>query len=233
MGSKDKAIRFRAIAVDGRRSTVWKVFAGNRSSDIYLLTRPLGEQAKTSLHESGKWRTAFLNQELADRFLEPGADRAFDKFSEPTEEVAPGWVEAYTVVLPDSELQPYAQETSKGAVVDLPSPGPGGAVVVTLLLGRADAEPPALQPGQQPVGSFALSDQRTARLVAEPSVMPDHLREAVAGTRVQAREAALARGLDLAVAHPVHPLIWGDPAGNRMVVETAAWPVTPSDGVAP
>lgn len=218
-------IRFRAVAPDGRRSTTWRVFDGAGKSDIYLQSRPLGQLAKVSLHESGRWRTAFVSPDVAGRYLPEGADRAFDQFSPPLEEVAPGWTEAYTVLLPDSELQPYGAEKSKGPVVELDSPGPGRAVMVTLLLGQPGAEPLALTPDQQLVGAFELADGRTVRLVAETAVLPVHLARAVADNRAELREAALAHSFDVATAPPVHPLICDDDAGNRLVIETAAWPV--------
>lgn len=40
--------------------------------------------------------------------------------------------------------------------------------------------------------------------------------------RAEAREAALARRLDLSTAHPVHPLLSSDEGGASLAIETAA-----------
>jgi hypothetical protein len=233
VGSTDNGVRFRAVATDGRRSTTWRVFDRRGKSDLYIVSVPLGELAKVSLHESGCWRTAFVTPDAAGRYLPPNADRAFDKFFEPSEEIVPGWIEAYTVLLPDSELQPYGAESSKGPVVELASPGPGGAVMVTVLIGNEGAEPPAVTPRQQLVGTFGLANGRTVRLVAETSVLPDHLAQAVASSKAELREAAVAHGFDPATAPPVHPLICADAAGNRLVIETAAWSIAPAESTTP
>ncbi|MFI6408532.1 hypothetical protein [Streptomyces sp. NPDC050548] len=152
-------------------------------------------------------------------------DRAFDKFSPPLDEVVPGWVEAYAVLLPDSDLQHYEPEKSKGRVVELVSPGPGQAVHVSVLLAASGSPPFPLSQRQNEVGSFLLADGRRVLLVAEPVSVPPHLQEAIECTRQSAQVAALARGLDLADEHPVHPLICVDDCGSRLTVETAAWTV--------
>jgi hypothetical protein len=225
VGSKDNVVRFRAVAADGRCSTTWRVFATRGKSDVYLLSRPLGELAKVSLHESGRWRTAFISQDVADRYLAPHEDRSFDKFSPPLDEAAPGWVEAYAVLLPDSEFQHYGPEQSTGAIVELAGPGAGRAIYVSVLLGAPDASPFPRSDGQQEVGSFLLADGRQVLLIAEPVPVPANLQEAVEQTRQSARQAALDRGLDLAAEHPVHPLICADDDGSRFMVEVAAWSV--------
>nr|BFD91224.1 hypothetical protein KitaXyl93_25840 [Kitasatospora sp. Xyl93] len=225
MGSKDNVVRFRTVAADGRRSTTWRVFDRHGKSDVYLLSRPLGELAKVSLHESGRWRTAFVSQEVASRYFSPDVDRAFDKFSPPLDEVEPGWVEAYAVLLPDSELQHYEPEQSKGSVVELVSPGAGHAVYVSVLLGAPGASPFPLSEGQNEVGFFFLADGRQVLLVTESVSVPAHLQEAIEHTRRSARQTALDRGLNLAAEHPVHPLICADDNGSRLAIETAAWTV--------
>lgn len=227
MGSKGSVLRFRTVAADGRCSTTWRVFAAPGKSDVYLLSRPLGELAKVSLHESGRWRTAFINQDVADRYLAPHQDRSFDKFSPPLNEVAPGWIEAYAVLTPDSELQHYRPEQSTGAVVELASPGPGQGAYVSVLLGAPDASPFPRSDSQQEVGSFLIADSRQVLLVAEPVPVPSNLQEAIEQTRRSARQAALDRGLDLAAEHPVHPLICADDDESRFTVEVAAWTVGP------
>jgi len=134
-------VRFRAVASGGRRSTSWAVLAGTVGSDVYLMARPLGTTAKVSLHQSGNWRHAFVSEEVSARFQPAGADRAFDKFVPPADEVAPGWIRAYAICLPESELQHYGAEKKENQIIDLESADTGGAVYVSVLLGTPGCAP--------------------------------------------------------------------------------------------
>jgi hypothetical protein len=59
---KELAIRLAVGDPDGPRSTVWRVWANRRSSDVYVAARVLGGVAKVSLHQSGRWRFAFTTE---------------------------------------------------------------------------------------------------------------------------------------------------------------------------
>ncbi|MFE4265417.1 hypothetical protein [Streptomyces sp. NPDC056883] len=224
MGSKENVIRFRAVSNDGRCSTAWRIWAAaEEKSDVYLLSGPSGGIAKVSLHESGIWRIAYSNPTVAERYLEPGEDRLFDSFPIPLAEVAPGWTEAFTVVLPDSELLGYGPPKKKSPTVDLPSPGKDQAVCVTVLLGKPGSTPYQLTQNQTEVGSFTLPDGRNVHVVSEPTGLPAHYVEAIEQVRKQTCETVLGLGLDLAEQAPSQVLLFGDPDGSRLAVEVSAW----------
>lgn len=66
MGSnQDRVIRFGVGSPETRCSGVYRVWGADgaktstRPSDLYLGARALGGVLKTSLHESGEWRTGY------------------------------------------------------------------------------------------------------------------------------------------------------------------------------
>lgn len=71
-------VRF-AIGEPGLRSSVWRVWAGKNSSDVYIAAREAAGVQKFSLHESGRWRYAYTAQAVGKQIPED-MDRAIDKW---------------------------------------------------------------------------------------------------------------------------------------------------------
>lgn len=71
-------VRF-AIGQPGLRSSVWRVWAGRKSSDVYIAAREAAGVQKFSLHESGRWRYAYTSEAVGEQIPED-VDRAIDKW---------------------------------------------------------------------------------------------------------------------------------------------------------
>ena len=77
------AIRFCIGPWKGRYSSIWRIWSNPGSDDIYLGVRCLLQSLKISLHQSGKFRAAFV-ESYHDRLVadgkDPSGDRAFMKW---------------------------------------------------------------------------------------------------------------------------------------------------------
>ncbi|MGW3179566.1 hypothetical protein ACWDD9_09910 [Kitasatospora sp. NPDC001119] len=215
-------LRFQTVAADGRRSSSWTVFANSGSSDVYIAARPIAGRIKVSLHESGKWRHAFLSDAAASGVLAAGEDRAFDKFEPSGEPMAPGWTLGYTIVMPESELQTYPAETKK--ITLLPAAGPGHGVAVMVLLGEASAPPVKWDTALTEVGRIPLANGGQVLLLAQPVAVPESWVPAMEQARAEAKQQAEANGVNLAATLPVVALIMAGEDGSRLTVEVSAWP---------
>jgi hypothetical protein len=214
-------VRFQAVGADGRSSASWTVFVNGSTSDVYIAARPIAGKIKVSLHESGNWRHAFISDAMAAPFLPPGVDRAFDKFAPVGEPMAPGWLLAYTIVLPESELQPYPAERKQ--ITPLAVAGPGSAVAVMILLGSASAAPVRWDPSLNEVGRLQLANGGQVSLLAQTAAVPDAWKPDMERAKDEARHQAEENGVDVAATMPVVALIMAGEDGGRLTVEVSAW----------
>ncbi|WNI16216.1 hypothetical protein [Actinacidiphila sp. ITFR-21] len=139
------------------------------------------------------------------------------------EETAPGWTHAYSIVMPESELQPYPAEVKK--ITLLPAADPGSALAVTVLLAKPSARPVKWDAAVTEVGRISLANRGQVLLLSQTVAVPQTWLPAMERTRTEAREQAQASGLDLAAVLPVVALIMTDEEGSRLSVEISAWPV--------
>ncbi|TPV48578.1 lamin tail domain-containing protein [Pseudarthrobacter phenanthrenivorans] len=139
--NKNEAFRF-CVGEPSARSSVWRVFAGQNASDVYIAIRSSAGLHKISLHESGDFRYQLIGmvQEDLDR-----PDLAVVSLSEDVEEktgriihqwVRPepspeGWTEGFRLVIPADDLQPGPSgKKDIGDVEWIPAPDAGRAVAV-------------------------------------------------------------------------------------------------------
>lgn len=117
---RERAIRV-GMAEDGvQLSAVWRIWLNG--SDIYIAPRNATGAIKTSLHASGKFRHAFVTDEVAERFQPAGADRAFSKWGRPAPQVRGGTL-LFQLLFPESELHPVRPtDQIASEVVWLPRP---------------------------------------------------------------------------------------------------------------
>ena len=63
------AVRFAVGSRDGARSSLWRVWTGKNTSDVYVESRDVQGVMKFSLHESGDWhygyRPEYIRAEIA------------------------------------------------------------------------------------------------------------------------------------------------------------------------
>ena len=77
------AIRFCIGPWNGRYSSMWRIWSNPGDDNVYLGVSALLQKLKFSLHETGKFRAAFVegyNQELMAKGKNPEVDRAFLKW---------------------------------------------------------------------------------------------------------------------------------------------------------
>ncbi|MGH7514769.1 MAG: hypothetical protein ACREOQ_17830 [Gemmatimonadales bacterium] len=140
-GRGARAIYFAAGSPNGPHGSVYKLWGidgrvrPDGPTDFYLADRSSGDFLKTSFHESGKWRTAVTDAALkAGKVALPaGADRKVTEWDRPAMHPR-GFVGAYKVGVPSSELRTSPLELPKAPVHWVADPGPGKAVQFLVLL---------------------------------------------------------------------------------------------------
>src|SRR5664279_4401308 len=63
----------------GERSSVWRIWANKRSSDVYVAARTIAGVQRFSLHQSGVWRYAWTASAAQDHVPED-QDRVIDRW---------------------------------------------------------------------------------------------------------------------------------------------------------
>jgi hypothetical protein len=140
-GRGQRAIYFGAGSPDGPHGNIYKLWGTDGEvhpqglSDFYLADRSFGNVLKTSFHKSGKWRTGVTDAAVkaGKVALLPGTDRKLSGWDRPAMHDR-GFVGAYKVAVPSSELRPGAVELPKAPVHWVADPGPGKVVQFVILL---------------------------------------------------------------------------------------------------
>jgi hypothetical protein len=125
-----EGFRFAVGSEAGPHSTVHRIWTSKNSSDVYLTSVPVSGHQKVSLHESGEWKHSFLS-EVAMKYVERNAERHIEQWTRP-DPVVPGWVRAYSITIPRTELRYTTQDLSN--VRWVPDPGHGYWVRVEVVL---------------------------------------------------------------------------------------------------
>jgi hypothetical protein len=140
-GRGERAIYFGAGSPDGPHGNIYKLWGidgdvrPDGPTDFYLAERSQGTILRTSFHKSGKWRTAVTDAAVkAGKVALPdGADRKVSGWDRP-EMHARGFVGAYKVAVPSSELRTGTLKLPKAPVHWVADPGPRKAVQFIILL---------------------------------------------------------------------------------------------------
>jgi hypothetical protein len=101
-----RPIRF-CVGEPGRRSTIWRIWAGKNKSDIYVASRKTAGIFKVSLHESGDWRIQWVRRDESVRFTpydEKHIDdgRIIHKWARTPS--SGGWTDALSIWVPGTEV---------------------------------------------------------------------------------------------------------------------------------
>lgn len=169
-------LRFAVGSVEGPRSSTWTVAAARNSRDIYVGNRANMKDLKLSLHQSGKWRMAYVA-------AQPGVDRVLTRFDPPAE-MFPGWRRAASIVVPTAFLRaPFPERASSTArpISWWPAPPDGSSFWFEILVAEAGAGPVIAEDVVGEVGQFPLAGgggvwviariEEDARYVAEWEAM--------------------------------------------------------------
>lgn len=212
MGSKqDYVIRFAVGSPESRCSGVYRVWGADgsksttRPSDLYLSARALGGVLKTTLHESGEWRTAYTAEAVTSGkvALRPDEDRKLIGWPRPPPHWQQGVTWAHCIMFPSSELRAGVAD-DPGIVKDviwIPDPGPERIIQVDILLAEAGLEELNVRaPVEQDLAildQFRLPNSESVgvfrRTVVETPAMAAQLQAAKAQFAAQ----AAATGVDL------------------------------------
>ncbi len=134
-----RGVRFVVGSPVGARSGIWRVWTNNRRDDLYIAARNLGRTQKVSLHP-GFWYYGFT-QDYVQRgapLLPEGRDRKLEVWEKPAE-FAEGWLRAFSVIIPASEVDETPEPYEGKEVVWYPKPPDGEAAHFTILISKPDA----------------------------------------------------------------------------------------------
>jgi hypothetical protein len=115
-------VRFVVGSPSGRRSSAWKFIV--RGSDVYILTRMFGSEAKVSLHASGQCQWSRSDKWVTQAPGRRNADRHIVKWSMPRQ-IAREAVIIFQIRIPETELRILATEEDLLSVQWLSPPPPG------------------------------------------------------------------------------------------------------------
>jgi hypothetical protein len=135
--------RFGVRDEGGAESSVWRLWRGKRSSDVYLAARTLAGDFKVGLHESGEWQlglTAQASGVAADVIREKLGGRHMARWQRPSG--LPWGVRAFTVYVPTSQLRPPSGIANMKPIHWVTAAPIGYAVAFTIVFTRADVEMP-------------------------------------------------------------------------------------------
>ena len=168
------AVRFTVRNKSGQRAATWKCWSQPSREDVYLACRELGGALKTSLHESGRWHTAyfegFFEEEVPDE-LRSERGRFIDQWQR-SKPIARGVTLAYRVVTPWSSVTTPDNELA--SLVRVPAPSEGRAIEfdVFLLDKGVTGWPGRNSMKTELVGSYALQSGSTVSVVSWEIAMP-------------------------------------------------------------
>lgn len=101
-----RPIRF-CVGEPGRRSTIWRLWAGKNKSDIYVASRKTVGIFKVSLHESGDWRVQWVRRDDSVRFT-PYDEKQVDdgRIIHKWARTPPsgGWTDALSIWVPGTDV---------------------------------------------------------------------------------------------------------------------------------
>jgi hypothetical protein len=202
-----KSRRIQLTGGSKRCSTVWTIVSAKHSADLYICPHMLGGAVKASLHESGSWQAG----------LTSGESRHWDIW-ERGEELAPGMVRAWYLLIPDQELR-VADHDSKA--YKLPPVGPEHAASIEFLM-MSNGGPTVSFDDAHVVGRWRLAGRNESCLVVARRIPWTSQQRTWANlAREQAIAQAEAAGIQKTKEHRYY-FHGHDAQGVRFGVELAA-----------
>jgi hypothetical protein len=198
---KDQPVRFAVGDPNALTSNSWRVWT-EKKQELYIVCRDNFRETKVSLHASGRWHMGFTTQAVAKRpslLSTPDQNRAWEVWDKPPE-LLPQTITAFHLYFPTSELavQP-TQRTGKlwkEDVVFIEAGPPGKMTVLTLFITNGDLNPVHESEPSFVLGSFEMSDNRYAKLVAHGD-QDGNIHESINDSVKAARELAMSKGIEV------------------------------------
>ena len=167
------------VGRSGQQSSVWRVWADRSNSNVYIGVRNIIGYLKWSLHESNRWRHAWVDTEEALRRAEElghTGDRAFDKWDRPDEIGDTGITRGLAIRVRPQDLVTVTQPEQVPAKALWIDPPPAGyTACVDVLLGRPTQPGGVIdQPGLVPFAGFTLENGQAVLLVAALRPLEEH-----------------------------------------------------------
>lgn len=220
-----RALRFGIQDGAGHRAATWKLWteATDGKSDVYLACRSLGGVLKASLHESGKWHSAYSQRTFEENVkgaIPKFTDRFMEKWPRPSE-VAPGITLAFRIVTPWSAVTNAIEASNVKGVIWLPNAPEPKATEIDIFLVKPTM-PVSGWPGKRSIGTsligaIPLESGETVWAVYWTVAMPD-LTPATKGTgrfyKGKSKKDLEGKGL--------RALVFGtEPDGSRVMYDCA------------
>jgi hypothetical protein len=207
-----------AVGRPGHRSSVWRVWANQSKSDVYVAARVLAGKLKFSLHESGDWRHQWVTTEKAQLFTGQNG-RVIDQWPRPP--AGPGgWTRGLTIWVPSDDLLDFQDDTQPLTGVDwIPEPPSGSAVGLHVVVAEPDRGFSELR-AAMPIGGFVLADGRVVLVVVSVPPLEEGPRLWLDQRRIGVNEAARAVKSETMPGRRI-ALFGFDSDGNRLVWDLA------------
>ena len=215
----EQNIRFVVVSPENMRAATWKCWNPPNSSDVYLACRELGGAVKASLHQSGSWHLAYLEDFYQrsmpdDKKSESG--RYISKWAKPSD-IAPGYTLAFQIITPSAAVNSSFENSPKFERVPAPSDGAAIEISVFILTGKAteNACPGQSTMGTKPVGSMPLPNGSVVSIVYRECQTPD---VTFGPVKAHLFRGASTEGLENA---KLRMLMFGDKAdGSRVIFDS-------------
>jgi hypothetical protein len=203
-----------AVGRPGHRSSVWRIWANQNKSDVFVAARVLAGTQKFSLHESGDWRNQWVTKEKAQRFTSQ-ENRVLDQWPRPPAGLG-GWTTGLTIWVPSVEVLDIADDKQPLAGVGwIPEPPPDSAIGIHVVVAEPDRGFVTLR-AAAPMDGFRLADGRVVLVVVSVHRLADIDRLWLDQQRVRARAAAGSVAGEAAPGRRM-ALFGNDSEGNRLV----------------
>jgi hypothetical protein len=140
------AFRFAVGEPDGPQSTIWRLWI--HGPDVYIAPRQVGHRWKISFHEGGRCHWGFESEDAGAEAAALGTASTgrFPDVWQLPQPFAAGWIRAFTIVVPMSELrQPLAERKTRDVLWIEPGPSES-AISFVLLFGPPGATLPEQVP---------------------------------------------------------------------------------------
>jgi hypothetical protein len=201
----------------GCRGSVWKVWAGRSTSDVYIVNRQFGAQ-KISLHQLGDWRVQWRDAATAEQHTQ-SPERIRDRWKRPPE-FGVGWTRALSIATPAEDIIDVpGDDQARKDIIWLAPPQAGLVCRVTLVVARPDQGEVRLM-DSVPFAAFHLVDGQTVLLFV--SYAPAD--PAVAAWRQSQRDQVYAVGDMISRTRRVLVFVPDPATGARNIHDLAAHP---------